>query len=161
MPAERIDRVVEGGTEAAGLKLAIVAARFNSEVTDKLLSGALESLKKAGAREKDLTVIRVPGAWDIPLVARELIALEELDAIVALGAVIKGETSHDRWVAEGAIGGLAELCRVDGMPIGLGILTTEDESQALERAGGKHGNKGADAALAAVEMANLKRKLGR
>lgn len=144
------------GTPAGdGRRIGVVVSRFNEEITTKLLEGAVECLVRHGVRFQDVDVVWVPGAWELPVAAERLLASERYDAIVALGAVIRGETPHFDFVAGEAARGLAELQREFVMPIGFGVLTTEDDAQAEARAGGAHGNKGWDAALAALEMADV------
>lgn len=144
---------------AAGLRFAIVVSRFNSFVTDKLLSGALDALKARGADLKKVDVVHVPGAWEIPITARALATNKEPDAVICLGAVIRGDTPHFDYVAGEAARGIAAASAETGIPMAFGVLTTNTEEQATDRAGGKAGNKGFDAAMTAIEMANLLRKL--
>ena len=143
---------IQGSESAKGLKIGVVVSRFNAFVTDKLLESALGALKKEGAKDEDVLVVKVPGAWEIPFAAREL--ARSCDAIVALGAVIRGDTAHFEYVSNEAIRGIADVQTESGVPVSLGILTTENEEQATARA-----DKGIEAALAALEMANLLRKL--
>jgi 6,7-dimethyl-8-ribityllumazine synthase len=144
------------GTPAGdGRRIGIVVSRFNEEITTKLLEGAVECLVRHGVRFQDVDVLWVPGAWELPLAAERMLSLERYDAIVALGAVIRGETPHFDYVAGEASRGLAELQKEFVIPIGFGLLTTNDDAQAEARSGGAHGNKGWDAALAALEMADL------
>jgi 6,7-dimethyl-8-ribityllumazine synthase len=150
-------RYVEGNFTAAGLRLAIVIARFNSFVTDRLLDGALEAIRKCGGNIDDAEVYRVPGSWEMPLVAGELARAKRHDAIICLGAVVRGDTPHFDYVAGNAAGGLANLAAETGVPIAFGVLTTNTLEQAIDRAGGKAGNKGYDAAMTAIEMASLLR----
>jgi 6,7-dimethyl-8-ribityllumazine synthase len=152
-------RVIEGGRSAKGLRIAIVAARFNHFVVDKLVAGAVETLNTAGISGQDLDIVRVPGAFEIPLAARKLALSRNYDAVIALGAVIRGGTPHFDYVAGECARGVSEAARDTGLPVVFGVLTCDTLEQATERAGGKHGNKGADAALAAIEMADLLRKL--
>jgi len=152
-------RIIEGGRSAKGLRIAIVAARFNHFVVDKLLAGAVETLNAAGISAQDLDIVRVPGAFEIPLAARKLAATRNYDAIIALGAVIRGGTPHFEYVAGECARGVSEAAKDSGLPVVFGVLTCDSLEQATERAGGKHGNKGADAALAAIEMADLLHKL--
>ena len=152
-------RYVEGEPGASGLKIGIVVSRFNDFITSNLLSGALEALGQHGADEKDIEVVRVPGAFEIPMAAKKLCDAKKYDAVVCLGAVIRGATPHFDYVAGEAARGVATIAREAGIPVVLGVLTTDNVEQAVERAGGKSGNKGVDAALAAVEMATLYRKL--
>lgn len=153
-------RTVEGDLRVGKLRIALVASRFNAEVVDRLVQGAVEALVAHGADPASLELVRVPGAFDLPPVARRMALSGRCDAIVALGAVIRGETPHFDFVAGECAAGLARVASETGVPVAFGVLTTEDEEQALARAGGREGNKGADAALAAVELASLLRKLG-
>lgn len=150
-----------GTLDATGMRIGIVVGRFNELVTRRLLDGAVDSLTRLGAAEHDLTVVWVPGSFEIPIAARELAEHGDLDAVVCLGAVIRGETAHFDLVAQEAARGVASVHASTGVPAGFGVLTTDTVEQALDRAGGKHGNKGADAAMAAVEMASLLRSLRR
>ena len=150
-------KVRTGRVDATGLRIAIVVARFNEVVSERLLHGAVDALVRHGAAEEDITVHWVPGSFEIPFVAQEVAAAGNADAIVCLGAVIRGETSHFDLVAGEAGRGIARVTLEQRVPCGLGILTTDTLEQAIDRAGGKHGNKGADAALAAVEVASLTR----
>ena len=152
-------RTIEGGRSAKGLRIAIVAARFNHFVVDKLLAGAVDTLTQAGISSQDLDIVRVPGAFEIPLATRKLAASHDYDAVITLGAVIRGGTPHFDYVAGECARGVAEAARDSGVPVIFGVLTCDTLEQATERAGGAHGNKGADSALAAVEMADLLRKL--
>lgn len=153
-------RTVEGDLDAGKLRIALVASRFNAEIVDRLVRGAVDALVAHGAGPSSLELVRVPGAFDLPPVARRIALSGRCDAIVALGAVIRGETAHFDYVAGECAAGLARVASETGVPVAFGVLTTEDEAQALARAGGPEGNKGADAALAAVELASLLRKLG-
>ena len=142
---------------AVNFKFAVVCAQFNSVITDVLLAGALDALKRSGA--VDIQVVKVPGAWELPLAAKTIAEHQPPDAIVALGAVIRGDTPHFDFVAGQAASGLAEVQLQSGIPVAFGVLTTDTMEQAADRAGGKHGNKGYDAAIAAIEMAELIRRL--
>ena len=144
-----------GSPKGAGKRFAIIASRFNEEITSKLVEGARDALARHGAAPDDTDVVWVPGAWELPAVARRLLATERYDALVAIGAVIRGETPHFDYVAGEAARGLADASRDFERPIGFGLLTCDTMAQAEARAGGTHGNKGWDAALAAVEMADL------
>ena len=152
-------RTIEGGRSAKGLRMAIVAARFNHFVVDKLLAGAVETLTQAGISAQDVDIVRVPGAFEIPFTARKLAASHNYDAVITLGAVIRGGTPHFGYVAGECARGVAEAARDSGVPVIFGVLTCDTLEQATERSGGTHGNKGADSALAAIEMADLLRKL--
>ena len=150
---------LRGNLNGQGLRVAVVAARFNLFVTSKLVEGACEALLSHGLEEKDLAVSWVPGSFEVPLVALEMARTGKWDALVCLGAVIRGETAHFDYVAGEAARGIADVSRETGVPLACGILTTYTEEQALERAGGKMGNRGHYAALAAIESANLLRLL--
>ncbi len=145
--------------DAAGLRLAIVAGRFNDHVTAPLLDGALATLAAAGLDPDRVPVHWVPGAFELPLVAKRLAASGAVDAVICLGAVIRGDTAHFEYVAGPCAAGLAQSALDTGVPIAFGVLTTNDEQQALDRAGGCEGNKGAEAAATAVEMVTLLRRL--
>lgn len=152
-------RVLEGDLLARDLRFAIVAARFNERVVEGLVRGAVDALRRHGASDKQIELVRVPGAFDMPLVARRLAQSRRYDAIVAVGAVIRGATAHFDYVAGECAAGLSRVAAETGIPVGFGVLTTDTAEQALDRAGGKAGNKGADAALAALELANLLRRV--
>jgi 6,7-dimethyl-8-ribityllumazine synthase len=152
-------KVTEGDLIVRDLRFALVVSRFNDFVVEPLVRGAVDALKRHGAPEKQIEIVRVPGAFDIPVVARKLAQSRRYEALVALGAVIRGQTPHFDYVAGECASGLARIALESGVPIGFGVLTTDTIEQAVDRAGGKAGNKGADAALAALEMANLLRRL--
>ncbi len=152
--------VYEGESSGAGLRMAIVVARFNERITSSLLEGACGALRRAGVAEDDIDIAWVPGAWEIPVAAGWFARAGRYDAVICLGAVIRGGTPHFDYVAGEALAGAAALARETGTPVTAGILTTDTTEQAVERAGVKHGNKGADAAAAAVEMATLRRHMG-
>jgi 6,7-dimethyl-8-ribityllumazine synthase len=153
-------RVIEGSLVVPkGARFGIVASRFNHFVVDRLVEGAVDALIRHGAQAQNVTVVRVPGAWELPLVARRLAGSEKLDAVIALGAVIRGATPHFEYVAGEAAGGLSAAAQSSAVPIVFGVLTTESIEQAIERAGTKAGNKGWDAAVTAVEMVALARAL--
>lgn len=154
-----VSRTLEGDLQARDLRLVILASRYNERVVDALVRGAIDALRRAGLDERKVELVRVPGAFELPLVARRLAMTRRYDAIIALGAVIRGETGHYDFVAGEACGGLARVATDTGVPVALGLLTTETTEQALERSGGKAGNKGAEAALCAVELANLLRRI--
>jgi 6,7-dimethyl-8-ribityllumazine synthase len=158
MPNEA-PKLIEGELLARDLRFAFVAARFNDFVVEPLIRGALDALKRHGSSEKQIEIARVPGAFDIPIVARKLALSRRYDALIALGAVVRGQTPHFDYVAGECASGLARIALESGIPIAFGVLTTDTMEQAVDRAGGKAGNKGADAALAAIEMANLLRRL--
>lgn len=150
---------LRGDVRAAGRRYALVASRFNEIVVAKLVGGATECLRSRGSAVGDLDVIWVPGAFELPLVARRLAASGAYDAVVCLGAVIRGETPHFDHVAAQAAGGIRRAAEDTGVPVIFGVLTTDTFEQAMDRAGGKHGNKGWDAAMAAMEMASLVEQL--
>ena len=152
-------RVIEGGLSAAGLRFAVVVSRFNSFITERLLSGALDALNRSGADPETIDVVKVPGSWEVPLVAGELAKQKRYDAIICLSAVIRGETPHFDYVAAEVAKGVAQVAAQTGVPVAFGVLTTNTLEQAIDRAGAKGGNKGYDAAITAIEMANLLRKL--
>jgi 6,7-dimethyl-8-ribityllumazine synthase len=153
-------RTVEGKLIGAGLKFALVVSRFNSFITERLLEGALDCLRRQGVAEDDLMVARVPGAWEIPVVVKRLAQAKAYDGVICLGAVIRGSTPHFDYVAAEVSKGIAQVSLDSGMPISFGILTTDTLEQAIERAGSKAGNKGFAAAEAAIEMVNLLKGLG-
>ena len=146
---------LSGNPTGSGRRLAVVASRFNETITRALVDSALDALVRHGTAFDDIDVIWVPGAWELPLAVRRAMATERYDAVVALGAVIRGETPHFDYVAGEAARGLADASRDSEVPLGFGLLTCNDMEQALARAGGEHGNKGWDAAIAALEMADL------
>lgn len=152
-------KIIEGNLDAKGLRTAIVVSRFNGFITERLLEGALDALGRNGADLNSVEVIRVPGAWEMPLVAAELAKQKRHDAVICLGAVIRGDTPHFDYVAGNAASGLAHVSVDTGVPIAFGVLTTNTLEQAIGRAGAKSGNKGFDAAMTAIEMANLLRTL--
>jgi 6,7-dimethyl-8-ribityllumazine synthase len=145
----------EGSFDGRGLRVAVAAARFNETITRDLVEGALDCLRRHGVRDEDLSVTWVPGAFELPPAAARLATSGEVDAVVCVGAVIRGETAHFDFVAAHATNGIGQVALSTGIPVTCGVLTTNDVEQARDRAGGKFGNKGAEAALAAIEMANL------
>ena len=150
---------MQGDLKGDGLKIAVVAARFNEFITSKLLEGAKAALSRHRVRDEDVTVAWVPGSFEIPLVARKMAESGHYSAVVCLGAVIRGETGHYDHVAGEAAKGVANASVSTGVPVIFGVLTTDTVDQAINRAGGKHGNNGYSAAVAAIEMANLTRAL--
>jgi len=146
---------LEGELDATGHRFGVVVSRFNDLVTGKLLDGALDTLRRHGAAGTGVDVARVPGSWEIPLAAERMAASGEYDAVICLGAVIRGETPHFEYVSNQASKGVARASRESGVPVTFGVLTTDTAEQAIDRAGVKHGNKGKEAAEAAIEMANL------
>ena len=151
--------IIEGKLDARGIKIGIIVSRFNNFITEKLLDGALEGLKSHGGEENDVTVIRVPGAFEIPLLADRMAASGKYDALVCLGAVIRGDTPHFEYVSDAVTRGIGEAISKYLIPIGFGVLTTNNVEQAMERSGSKDANKGYEAALTAVEMINVIRRL--
>ena len=151
----------EGKPEAAGMRVAIVAGRFNDDITKLLLEGAQAELAEHGLDPDSVPLVWVPGAFEIPLVAKQLVESGELDAVICLGAVIRGDTPHFDFVAGECASGISRVALDTGVPIVFGVLTTDDLDQALARAGGTEGNKGAEAAATAVEMVDLLRQLGK
>jgi 6,7-dimethyl-8-ribityllumazine synthase len=153
-------QIIEGNFIAPKtVRLAIVASRFNEFIVDRLVEGAIDTLLRHGVSESRITVVRVPGAFEIPVACRRLAESGKVEAIVALGCVIRGATAHFDYVAGGAVTGCGQVAQSTGVPVVLGILTTDSIEQAVERAGTKAGNKGSESALAALEMANLLRAL--
>ncbi len=146
---------IEGNLKADGKKFGIIVARFNSFICEKLLEGALDSLIRSGAEENDIDVVRVPGAFEIPLIAKKMTASQKYDAVICLGVVIRGATPHFDVVVSEVSKGTAQVGLESGVPVLFGVLTTETIEQAIERSGTKAGNKGAEVAVAAIEMANL------
>ncbi|HKW51650.1 MAG TPA: 6,7-dimethyl-8-ribityllumazine synthase [Candidatus Eisenbacteria bacterium] len=154
-------RTIEGTLDGNGLAIAVVASRFNELLAERLLEGALDTLERRGVSSADIAVVRVPGAFEIPTAVAHLARSGRWDAVVCVGAVVRGETPHFEWVAGEAARGIARLGVETGVPVLFGIVTTDTVEQALDRVGGKHGNRGADAAAAAIEMAHVTRALGR
>lgn len=152
--------VIEGNfVNAAGKKFAITVARFNAFITEKLLEGALDTLKRHGVNDADITVVWAPGAFELPVVVKRLADAKKHDAVIALGCVIRGATAHFDYVAGEAAKGIGQAAIGSGVPVIFGVLTTDSIEQAIERAGTKAGNKGADCAMAAIEMADLMGKI--
>ncbi|WP_424237976.1 6,7-dimethyl-8-ribityllumazine synthase [Bhargavaea ginsengi] len=151
--------MLEGNLVGTGLKIAIVAGRFNEFITGRLVEGALDTLRRHGVNEEDIAVAKVPGAFEIPLAAQQLAASRKYDAVITLGAVIRGATAHFDYVCAEAAKGVAKASADTGVPVLFGVITTDTIEQAIERAGTKAGNKGAESATAAIEMANLLRQL--
>ena len=147
--------IIEGNLRADGKKFAVIVARFNSFLSEKLLEGALDSLVRSGALDADIAVVRVPGAFEIPLIAKKLAGSQKYDAVIVLGVVIRGATPHFEVVVSEVSKGTAQVGLETGVPVLFGVLTTETIEQAIERSGTKAGNKGAEVAVAAIEMANL------
>jgi 6,7-dimethyl-8-ribityllumazine synthase len=154
-----MSRTFEGQLSAQGLRFAVVVSRFNSFITERLLAGALDALRRSGAADDAVDVIKVPGSWEVPLVATEVARQHRYDAVICLSAVIRGETPHFDYVAAEAAKGVAHAALETGVPVAFGVLTTNTLEQAIDRAGAKGGNKGFDAAMTAIEMASLMRTL--
>jgi 6,7-dimethyl-8-ribityllumazine synthase len=152
-------KTIEGALNVQKANFCIVVARFNSFVVESLLEGAVDTLKRHGAAESDITLVRVPGAFELPLALEKIAAKGEYDAVIALGAVIRGGTPHFEYVASECVKGMAQVNLKHGVPVAFGVLTVDTIEQAIERSGTKAGNKGAEAALSAIEMVNLLRQL--
>ncbi|MCK5551984.1 MAG: 6,7-dimethyl-8-ribityllumazine synthase [Deltaproteobacteria bacterium] len=153
-------RVLEGKIDAKGLKFGLVVSRFNSFISDRLLEGAMDALIRSGAEEKNLSIARVPGAFEIPLAAKKMADSGMYDAVICLGCVIRGATPHFEYISAEAAKGVAKVSLESGVPVSFGVITADNLEQAIERAGTKAGNKGWDAALAAIEMINLFKTMG-
>jgi 6,7-dimethyl-8-ribityllumazine synthase len=152
-------KVFEGQLTAAGLRFAVVVSRYNSVITERLLAGAMDALTRTGANLDGIDLIKVPGSWEVPLAAREAARANRYDAVICLSAVIRGDTPHFDYVAAEAAKGVAHVALETGVPVAFGVLTTNTLEQAIDRAGAKGGNKGYDAAMTAIEMANLLRSV--
>lgn len=153
-------RVIQGNLDATGMRFGIIVSRFNSLITERLQAGAIDALRRHGVRAEDIDVVLVPGAFDIPLFVKKMAESGRYHALVCLGAVIKGETPHFDYIAAAMTQGIKEVMLTYGMPVSFGVLTTESVEQALDRAGAKLGNKGFEAAVSAIEMANALKGLG-
>ena len=151
-------RTIEGDLQGQGLKVAIVVSRFNAFITDRLLEGAMDGLRRHGVEDKDILVIKVPGSFELPLGVRKA-AKGKADAVIALGALIRGGTPHFDYLSAEVTKGIAQVTLDSGVPVAFGVLTTDTIEQAIERAGTKAGNKGFEAALSAIEMAKLLRQI--
>jgi 6,7-dimethyl-8-ribityllumazine synthase len=154
-------KVIEGTVDARGMKIGVIVSRFNNFITVKLLQGALEGLKTHGGADDDLTVVHVPGAFEIPIVAATMSASGKFDALVCLGAVIRGDTPHFEYVCDAVTHGVSKAVWEYRIPISFGVLTTDNVQQAMERSGVKDANKGYEAAITAIEMVNVLRQLAR
>jgi len=154
-------QVIEGHLDAQGLRFSLVVSRFNEALTSRLEAGALDCLRRHGADEEQITVVRVPGAWEIPMVAAKLATAGGVDAVISVGALVRGGTAHFDLIAAEVAKGLAQASMSTGVPMSFGIITADTLEQAVERAGTKMGNKGWEAALAAIEMARLSERLER
>ncbi len=152
--------VVEGDLDAKGARFAILVSRFNSFITDRLLGGAVDTLRRLGASPSDITVVKVPGAWELPQTAKRILETGSYDAVIALGCLMRGDTIHFDLIASEAAKGLSALGMQTGVPVLFGVLTTNDLEQAVHRAGAKYGNKGGEVAQAAVEQIGVYRALG-
>ncbi|MDD9889579.1 MAG: 6,7-dimethyl-8-ribityllumazine synthase [Gammaproteobacteria bacterium] len=152
-------KTIEGNYTNATARYGIAVARFNSFIVDRLLDGALDALRKHGVQDRDITIVKVPGAYELPLAAKNMADSESYDSIIALGAVIRGGTPHFEYVAGECVKGLSQVSLNSGIPVAFGVLTVDTIEQAIERAGTKAGNKGAEAALTAIEMISLSRQL--
>jgi 6,7-dimethyl-8-ribityllumazine synthase len=150
---------IEGKKNAQGLKIGIVVSRYNHFITEKLLEGALDGFQSHGGEDKNMTIVRVPGAFEIPLIAEKMAASRRFDALVCLGAVIRGDTPHFDYVCDAVTRGIGDAVRTHKIPIGFDVLTTNDVQQAMERAGAKDANKGYEALLTVVEMIDVIRQL--
>ncbi len=149
----------EGELKAGGFRFGVVASRFNHLLVDRLVEGALDCILRHGGRREDITIVRVPGSWEIPVVVKRLLRREDIDAVIALGVLIRGSTPHFEYIAAEVSKGLASVSLELGKPVSFGIITADTLEQAVERAGTKMGNKGWESALSAIEMVNLIRKL--
>ena len=153
-------KTIEGGLRVTNARFCLVVSRFNSFVVESLLAGAVDALKRHGAEDSDLTIVRVPGAFEMPVIIERIAAKAEYDAIIAVGAVIRGGTPHFEYVAGECVKGMAQVSLKHAIPVSFGVLTVDSIEQAIERSGTKAGNKGADAAMSAIEMVNLYRAIG-
>lgn len=151
-------KTIQGRLNADGLRVAIVASRWNDFIVSRLIGGAIDALERLGASSDAITIIRVPGSFELPMAAKRAAISDEYDAIICLGVVIRGETSHNEYIAAEAIKGIAQVSLETNLPITLGVVTADNLEQAIDRAGAKSGNKGFDAAMTAVELVNLFRE---
>jgi len=152
-------RTIQGQLNSSGMRFAIVASRFNDFVTSRLLGGALDALERTGTAESDITVVRVPGSFEIPLAAKKLVQTKKYDAVICLGTLIRGETPHFDYISSEVTKGIGSVALESGTPVAFGVLTADSVEQAIDRAGMKSGNKGFEAALSAVEMVSLLKQL--
>lgn len=150
-----MSKIIEGTLDAKGFRFGILVSRFNSFISDRLLEGAIDTLVRHGADQQQMTVVKVPGAFELPLAAKKMAESEKYDALICLGAVIRGGTPHFEYVSAEMTKGIASVSLQAGLPIAFGVLTTDSVEQAIERAGTKAGNKGVEAAMSAIEMVNL------
>lgn len=153
-------KTLQGKLDASGLRFAIVASRWNDFVVSRLIGGAIDGLERLGAVSDAITVVKVPGSFELPAILKRVAASGKYDAIICVGAIIRGETSHNEYIAAEVFKGIAQISMESDVPVSLGVITTDTLEQAIDRAGAKSGNKGFDAALAAVEMARLCGELG-
>jgi 6,7-dimethyl-8-ribityllumazine synthase len=151
--------IIEGKLDATGLKVGLAVSRFNSFISERLLEGAIDALRRHGADENDLDVVRVPGAFELPMVTKKMVESGKYDAVICLGAVIRGATPHFDYVSAEVTKGIASVSLDAGVPVAFGVLTTDNIEQAVERAGSKSGNKGFEAAVTIIEMVNLFRSM--
>jgi 6,7-dimethyl-8-ribityllumazine synthase len=152
-------RTVQGKLDAKGLKVSVIASRFNDFITDRLIDGAVDCLVRHGAQEDQITVYRVPGSFELPLAAKKVVSAGNVDAVICLGALIRGQTPHFDFIASEVTKGIAQISLDSGVPVTFGVITADSLEQAVDRAGAKVGNKGFDAASGAIEMVNLLREL--
>lgn len=152
-------RTIQGQLNSNGMRFAVVASRFNDFVTSRLLGGALDALERTGTAEADITVVRVPGSFEIPLAAKKLVQTKKYDAVICLGTLIRGETPHFDYISNEVTKGIGSVSLESGIPVAFGVLTADSVEQAVDRAGMKSGNKGFEAALSAVEMVSLLKQL--
>ena len=152
-------KTIQGHLNSSGMRFAIVASRFNEFVTSRLLSGAVDALQRTGATEGDVTIVRVPGSFEIPLAAKKLAQTKKYDAVICLGSLIRGETPHFDYLSSEVTKGIGLVSLESGIPVAFGVLTADSVEQAIDRAGMKSGNKGFEAAMSAIEMANLLKQL--
>ena len=151
-------KTIEGRLSAEGLRVAIVASRWNDFVVSRLIGGAVDALQRLGAQTDSITIVRVPGSFELPVAARRLAMSGDYDALICLGAIIRGETSHNEYIASQVFKGIAQVQLETNLPVALGVVTAENLEQAIDRAGSKSGNKGFEAAMTAVELASLFRE---
>ena len=152
-------KTLQGHLNSSGMRFAIVASRFNEFVTSRLLSGAVDALERTGVAEGDVTIVRVPGSFEIPLAAKRLVQTKKYDAVICLGSLIRGETPHFDYLSSEVTKGIGQVSLESGVPVAFGVLTADSVEQAIDRAGMKSGNKGFEAAMSAIEMANLLKQL--
>ncbi|MDX2494490.1 MAG: 6,7-dimethyl-8-ribityllumazine synthase [Desulfuromusa sp.] len=150
-----MSKIIEGTLEAKNYRFGIIVSRFNSFISDRLLEGTIDTLTRHGADSEQMTIVKVPGAFELPLVAKKMANSDKYDALICLGAVIRGGTPHFEYVSSEMTKGIASVSLQSGLPIAFGVLTTDSVEQAIERAGTKAGNKGVEAAMSAIEMVNL------